>query len=304
MIITLNDRASALGDPDESASAETDVPGRASGALERLAEFVVLADQLLNNPAVVEGLSSTLSYRQKDESGSGLWSLVGPNEHLIRSLLLDVRNVVQASSDLELSRVINDLDELVTDAEAHEALAAARQRYESFRETGIATQNGKPLRPAKVVEFWMYALYHHRDLSKLRQIRAMEPMLRLVHQMEFMEYLRNVCSEVLFLRHVIDAARTRGFLSALEIPTPHASIAPREAAHLAPPVLGHGGLLLLLHRSGGSIEFTPEALEVELAEYGGSAGAAVYVAASGVGGRAKTVRLTLGRRDETSRATT
>lgn len=264
-------------------------------ALERIREFAILADQILGNPAVVDGLRRELKYQADPDAppGRGTWTFVGPNEYLLRSLLLDVRNVIQAG-DLELGEVLRDLDDIIPNGEASEAIAGIRARLVEYGERSLTTENGKPLRPAAVVRLWMYAVYHHRDLAKLRQIRALDPLVRIVHQGEFFDYLGNVCNEVLNVRHMIDVSRNRGLLEGVEIPEwreapKQEGPDPRQVALLA--------LLALVAGRGGELAMTKDEIEGPLEAYGGIANATLRIDAAGGGGAAISgVRLRAGRR--------
>lgn len=265
-------------------------------ALERIREFAILADQILRNPAVVDGLRRELKFVADPDgpAGRGTWTFAGPNEYLLRSLILDIRNVTQASSDLALGQVLRDLDDLIPDGEATEAIVGIRDRFAEYGERGLTIENGKPMRPAAIVELWMYAVYHHRDLTKIRTIRALDPLERIVHHQEFLDYLGNVCNEVLNVRHMIDVARNRGLLDGVEIPEW------REAQKQEGPDPRQVALLALLAHVaavGGELTMTRDDIEGPLAAYGGIANATLRIDASGGGGASiQGVHLRAGRR--------
>lgn len=266
-------------------------------ALERVREFAILADQILDNPAVVAGLKTELKFEADPEgpSGRGTWTFVGPNEHLMRSLLLDIRNVIQPRSDLELGKVIRDLAELIPDVDARAVLDTIRDRFAAYGEAGMTIENGKPMRPAEIVGLWMYAVYNHRDLSKIRRIRALDPMERIVHQNEFIQYLANVCNEVLNVRHLIEIARNRGCLEGVEIPDW------REAPSQEGPDPRQVALLTLLAQvaaQGGDVTVTRAEIEGPLEAYGGTSNATLRIDAVGAGGMIERVHLRAGRRVE------
>lgn len=264
-------------------------------APERIREFAILADQILHNPVVVDGLRREMRFEADPHGppGRGTWTFIGPNEYLMRALLLDVRNVIQAG-DLELGEVLRDLEDVIPDGEASQAIDGIRARLVEYGERGMTTENGKPLRPAEVVRLWMYAVYHHRDLSKLRTIRALDPIVRMVHQQEFLDYLGNVCNEVMNVRHMIEVARARGLLTGVEIPEwqdapMQAGPDPRQVALLA--------LLARVAAEGGTLTMSRADIEGPLEAYGGIANATLHIDAAGGGGQAITgVRLRAGRR--------
>ena len=265
-------------------------------ALERIREFAILADQILSNPAVVAGLQTEHKFVADPDGphGHGTWTFVGPNEHLMRSLLLDIRNVIQPG-DLELGEVTRDLADLIRDAEVRAVLDAIGERFAAYGEVGMTIENGKPMRPAEIVRLWMYAVYHHRDLSKLRLIRALDPMERIVHLNEFILYLANVCTEVLNVRHLIDVARNRGDLEGVEIPARREAPAqegpdPRQVALLT--------LLAYVAASGGDVTVTWADIEGPLEAYGGTSNATLRIDAVGAGGKIERVHLRAGRRPE------
>jgi hypothetical protein len=194
----------------------------ATDPVELISEFVELADDISANPAVKAGLQSTLSFvADPPGSGKGTWSLSDPDEIGLKALLLDLRNLTQASSDLHFDKVLDAIEVAVPDAEARKAVAETRARLGDYEEAGITTVNGRPMKPAEVVRRTLYSSYHHRDLSKRRAQRQTPEFERLVNRMEFMEWVRNVCGEVAYIRYqFIPAAKAAGYLDSIVLREP------------------------------------------------------------------------------------
>lgn len=269
-------------------------------AAERIREFAVLADEILDNPAVIEGLTFEMRWQATPGGppGHGTWTVLGPNHYLFRALLLDVRNVIQPGSDLELREVLRDLWPVVEatgDAEALATLCGMGERFTEYGESGITTENGKLLRPAEIVRLWMYGTYHHRDLAKLRQLRALHPFQRTVHQQEFVAYVANVVHELGNVRHFIGRLADRGLLEGIEIPAwrdrvpPQPEADPRQVALLA--------LLADVAAAGGDRTVTWQEIIDKLEPYGGPGAATLRIQT--VRGPEHVEQLTLhaGRRD-------
>jgi hypothetical protein len=236
---------------------------------ERILEFVALADQILRNPAVFAGIQTELKYVAADPpapTGSGTWSFLGPNEYLVRALLLDVRNVTAQASALELRRVLRALEvEVAADAEIVEASGRIRKMYGTFATVGLTIEDGTRVKPAAIVDLWFNGLYHHRDLDKLRELRALHPFQRILHQTELYEWLRNVCCEAVFqARMLIDAAVRRGNLVEFAI-APWAP-PPREPAS---EKVALRALLALVAEKGGTVELSRADIERAAEPYGG-----------------------------------
>lgn len=255
--------------PGSPAAAPPDPAAIATERRERIREFVTLADQILRNPAVLSGIQTELSYVVSEPpapAGTGTWSFAGPNDYLVRALLLDVRNVTAAGSALEIKRVLRALAvEAAGDSEIVEASRRIRAMYASFATEGVTTEDGTRVKPATIVALWLNAVYHHRDLDKLCQLRALHPFQRIVHQTELYEWLRNVCCEAVFqARMLIDVAVSRGNLADIRITAwaPLPQDPPLERVALR-------ALLALVAEKGGTVSLTREDIDRAAEPYGG-----------------------------------
>lgn len=183
---------------------------------ERLVAFVELADELLVNPWCRRQVEVRLGY-QATEMGRGDWTLRGPTELELKALLIDLRNLVQPSSSQYLPKVVDALAAAVPDADAQVAAADLRVRFYEAVERGTTTENGRPLRPDAVARLWLYGRYHHREPGKARQLKALDPMARLVYRMEFLTYLQNVLDIVVEVCDFITVSKEHGYLTSVPL---------------------------------------------------------------------------------------
>ena len=93
-----------------------------------------------------------------------------------------------------------------------------RARLVSIEERGTTTVNGRALRPGSVARLWLYSHYHHRELAKLRQLRALQGFEPLVYRLEFLEYLSAIVGEVAALCDFIITAQELGHLGTIPQP--------------------------------------------------------------------------------------
>jgi hypothetical protein len=179
---------------------------------ELLTAFVELADDVLANPWCERKVEVRVEFQAIDESGHGDWTLHGPTELELKALLIDVRNLIQRSSNQYLPRVIDALASAVPEPDAKAAADALQVRFEEAVERGTTTENGRPLKPDEVARLWLYGRYHHREPGKARQLKALDPITAFVYRMEFLTYLQNVLGIVVEVCNFITAAKERGYL--------------------------------------------------------------------------------------------
>lgn len=236
--------------------------------LERVREFVYLADDIIDNPVARAGVATSMNWSTGADGGTGAWTFETPNEPLFRLLLIDVRNV-HVSGDLQFEKVIADLRSLASDPELDSALDECIARLDANEESGALEVNGKLVRPVRIFDLFAYSEYFHRDLDKIRRVRELHPMARMVHRIEFVNFVGGLVAEVEWLRHAISVAQARGLLP--ELDTPRRVRKPRSPMEhgYSPAAVAGRGMMLLVHRAGGRFDFTAEEVDGELAPYGG-----------------------------------
>ncbi len=184
---------------------------------ERLVAFVELADDVLANPWCGRQVQVRLEYQAIGESGRGDWTLRGPTEPELKALLLDFRNLIQRSSDQYVPRVIDTLASAVPDPDARVAADALRVRFDEAVARGTTYANGRPLKPDDVARLWLYGRYHHREPGKARQLKALDPITRVVYRMEFLTYLQNVLGIVVEVCNFITVSKEHGYLASVPL---------------------------------------------------------------------------------------
>ena len=179
--------------------------------------FVELADDVLANPWCERRVEVSIEYQTSGESGRGDWTLRGPTELELKALLVDFRNLIQPSSDQYLPRVIDTLASAVPDPDAQAAARALRVRFDEAVAHGTTSENGRPLKPDVVARLWLYGRYHHREPSKARQLKALDPITRFVYRMELLTYLQNVLGIVVEVCDFITASKEHGYLAGVPL---------------------------------------------------------------------------------------
>jgi len=179
--------------------------------------FVELADEVLANPWCGRQVEVRLEYQAIGASGRGDWTLSGPTEPELKALLIDLRNLIQRSSDQYLPRVIDTLASAVPDPDALVVARALRGRFDEAIARGTTYENGRPLKPDNVARLWLYGRYHHREPGKARQLKALDPITRLVYRMEFLTYLQNVLGIVVDVCDFITVSKERGYLASVPL---------------------------------------------------------------------------------------
>lgn len=82
--------------------------------------------------------------------------------------------------------MIDALASAVPEPDARAAAQALRMRFDEAVERGTTSENGRPLKPDAVARLWLYGRYHHREPGKARQLKALDPITRVVYRMEFL----------------------------------------------------------------------------------------------------------------------
>ena len=184
---------------------------------ERLVAFVELADDVLANPWCERRVEVSVEYQAIGDTGRGDWTLRGPTELELKALLIDLRNLIQRSSDQYLPRVIDTLGSAVPDPDARVAAHALRVRFDEVVARGTTSENGRPLKPDVIARLWLYGRYHHREPGKARQLKALDPITRLVYRMEFLTYLQNVLGIVVEVCNFITVSKEHGYLAGVPL---------------------------------------------------------------------------------------
>jgi len=184
---------------------------------ERLVAFVELADDVLANPWCERRVEVSVEYQAIGNTGRGDWTLRGPTELELKALLIDLRNLIQRSSDQYLPRVIDTLASAVPDPDALATARALRVRFDEAVARGTTSENGRPLKPDVVARLWLYGRYHHREPGKARQLKALDPITRFVYRMEFLTYLQNVLGIVVEVCDFITVSKEHGYLAGVPL---------------------------------------------------------------------------------------
>ncbi len=179
---------------------------------DRLAAFIELADEVLANGWATRNAEIKMGF---DEGGP--WTLRGPSEDELKSLVLDLRNALQASSELFIPRIVEDYACTVPDEQLREACERVLAEFSRTRELGTLTWNGEPLEPWRIAEVWLYTRYHHRNVAKAKQLRALDPMSRMAHRFEFLKYLQGMLGIVVEVCDLVTVAKERGHLEAVPL---------------------------------------------------------------------------------------
>jgi hypothetical protein len=234
-------------------------------AEERIREFVILADQILENPAVQTGLQTTFRWVAATDTAPSSMEHIEPNQHLMKSALLDLRNLVQPDGFLRLTAVIDDIYSLTKRADLRTALRESRKRFDDYMAVRFVGIEGDDRSALELVEVWLYGVYHHRDRERLREIRGMDPLVRVGHRTELIEWMRNLCHEVMMLRYIAVHA---GLAEAPpELPEEIPPDSPRAAAEaLMGHAIAEAVLLTFVNRAGGRVEWEGSEIAAEIGE--------------------------------------
>jgi hypothetical protein len=176
---------------------------------ERFRLVATLADKLGNHPLVVarEGIRLEVEF---DSSGVST-KLTEPDEHLLRSLLVEVRPFLLLRDDCNLAAIhdlaIHHLDdpELVHAIESVEAAYASNRGALGFN----LNINGTDLRPETAADLWINGVYFHTDVEKERELAAyVEPASAMVRYF-FIDFVIEATKRIVWTGSVLQEAVNR-----------------------------------------------------------------------------------------------
>lgn len=137
-------------------------------------EFIRLAEEL-ESRKLLEKEKFPIRFNEQFDTTSGTvkWTIEGPDEDLLRSALLDVRNLVADGSKVRLEQVLNILIKNSRGTAFVKEIHAIREDYLralSEGPSGMKFMGGPSMEPRKILNLLFNAEYFHRDLEKIEEL--------------------------------------------------------------------------------------------------------------------------------------
>ena len=181
---------------------------------EQLEFFVARADALADEPLMRDGSLNT-SFTLKWNMGSGMaLSSKEPNEAVLRSALLLVRQFVSEKEPIFLNRIYNICETNLRSDELKNNLRQARKSWKASQHQSWLkmTHDGNEVTPTYIADLWINGHYFHSDQAKVDALRRLVGEAALFSRHVFLGYISETVGQILYLRNVIRYALSEGLL--------------------------------------------------------------------------------------------
>jgi hypothetical protein len=179
---------------------------------QRLHLYAGIARRLERHPLITAGVGIGLEL--KYESGELSTTIKEPEDHLFRSLVLDLRPLLMKGDDAFLSGIFDLACSHLDDPELVHAVESARAGWDvvtASTELRLSV-NGSLVTPGAAADLWLNSDYFHHDADKDAAIRALSvPATGLVRYW-FIDFMIELTKVAIWTGSVIEEAERRGVI--------------------------------------------------------------------------------------------